>query len=67
MLLPLLLTITSCVTVRKTEIVLLPEPQRQELKAPETLKDYAALILYYDNLVKEWELWAEDIKAQIGD
>jgi len=67
LLLPLLLTITNCVTVRKSEIVLLPEPQRQELKNPETLKDYAALIIYYDNLVKEWELWAEDIKAQIGD
>lgn len=36
-----------------------PKPQRQEQKAPEELKDYALLLVYYEYLVEQWELWGE--------
>lgn len=53
---------TGCNTL-KTEIVLPPKPQRSEQKQPETLKDYARLVIYYEYLVEEWEQWGEDVTA----
>lgn len=42
-------------------------PQRKEIKAPETIKDYALIISYYENLVQEWELWGYTVEYMIGD
>ncbi len=61
-----LVIIISCVTTTKDEVILPPEPQRRIQKNPETIKDYAQIILYYDNLVKEWEFWAASVKKIIG-
>lgn len=66
MLLLSLPVITSCVTTQKSDIVLPVKPQRQELKEPETLKDYAKIIVYYDSLVQEWELWAKTVENQVN-
>lgn len=66
MLLLLLPVITSCVTTQKSDIALPVKPQRQELKEPETLKDYAKIIVYYDSLVQEWELWAKTVENQVN-
>ena len=59
----LLLTIitVSCKSTPKEEIVLPPKPQRQELETPTELKDYALIIVYYDCLVEEWEVWGETV------
>lgn len=51
---------SGCIT--KNKIVYPPKPERQEMKAPETIRDYAELILYYETLVQEWELWAETVE-----
>jgi len=66
LLLLLLPIITSCVTTQKSEIVLPVKPQRQEIKDPETIKDYAKIIVYYDSLVQEWELWAKTVENQVN-
>lgn len=50
---------TGC---RSSKIVLPPRPQRIEQKAPETVRDYAELVLYYETLVEEWELWADTVE-----
>lgn len=63
MLTPIIQSCTS--TKQKKEIVLPPKPQRQKLKAPEELKDYALIIVYYDNLVEQWELWGETVENLI--
>jgi hypothetical protein len=57
-----LLTILSCKTT-KVEKVYPPKPQRQELKSPETLKDYVEIINYYEHLVQEWEAWGEAVTS----
>lgn len=57
-----MLTINGCKTPPKNEIVLPPLPQRQVVEIPATIKDYAALVLYYDTLVQEWELWADAVQ-----
>lgn len=54
---------TGCKTNTTTELVFPPEPKRQTVNIPETVKDYAALIIYYEGLVREWELWAETTKT----
>jgi len=51
------LTITGCASKPKKEITLPPKPERSEIKQPETLREYAAIIVYYEYLVQEWELW----------
>ncbi|MBR3197094.1 MAG: hypothetical protein IKF66_01185 [Methanobrevibacter sp.] len=43
----------------ENQIVLPPKPQRSEIKTPAELKDYALIIIYYENLVEQWELWGE--------
>lgn len=59
----LVLTTTACVSNKaEKQIVLPPEPERQEQKAPETTKDLAKLLNYYEHLVQEWEAWGERVK-----
>lgn len=65
MLLLLLPIMTGCRTTKQKQNkpVLPPKPERQELTPPETLKDYALLIVYYDSLVQEWESWGEAVEG----
>lgn len=58
----LLLTITSCATSPKNDINLPPRPQREELPEVKDIKDMAGVIVYYEYLVKEWELWADAVE-----
>ena len=56
------LTIQGCRTDRiEKEITLPPKPQRQELKAPQDLKDVADILNYYEHLVEQWEQWGETV------
>ena len=49
-------TTTGCQTTKqKNELP--PKPERQEIQAPQTLKDCAEIINYYEHLVEEWEAW----------
>lgn len=58
------LTILGCRTTKvEKEIILPPKPQRQELKAPQDLKDVAELLNYYEHLVEEWEQWGSTVDA----
>lgn len=43
-------------------MVLPPKPSRERQEVPKSGKDYAALILYYDTLVQEWELWGDTVE-----
>ena len=67
-LLLLLPIIVGCKTTKQNEIkvTLPPKPERQELNTPETLKDYAEIILYYDTLVQEWESWGKAVEDILG-
>jgi len=59
-LLPLI--ITGCKTTKvEKEIILPPKPQRQELKAPQDLKDVADILNYYEHLVEQWEEWGDTV------
>lgn len=63
----LLLITSSCQTVKESahrdEFTLPKRPERQTiLTDPRTGRDYAAIIAYYDSLVKEWESWADDVE-----
>lgn len=55
---------TGCVS-NDVEVTLPPKPQRSEQKKPESLKDYAHLVVYYEYLVQEWEQWGEDVTGII--
>ena len=58
------LTIQGCKTTEiEKEIILPPKPQRQELKAPQDLKDLAELLNYYEHLVELWEEWSKSVDA----
>ena len=60
------LTILGCRTTKvEKEITLPPKPQRQELKAPQDLKDVAELLNYYEHLVEEWEVWGDSVSKLI--
>ena len=59
---------TGCKTTEKiieTKYVLPPKPQRKELQAPQSLKDYAEIINYYEHLVQEWENWGNTVSAMV--
>jgi hypothetical protein len=63
-LLPLI--ITGCKTTKvEKEIVLPPKPQRQELKAPQDLKELADTLNYYEHLVQDWENWGDTVSKLI--
>ena len=55
----LFLGITTGCQTTKQKNELPPKPERQELQAPQTLKDCAEIINYYEHLVEEWEAWGE--------
>ena len=63
-----MLTMTGCKTTKKQEastITLPPKPQRQELTRPESLKDYAQILNYYEHLVQEWEEWGDTVSLMV--
>ena len=65
-LLPLI--ILGCKTTKvEKEIILPPKPQRQELKAPQDLKEVADLLNYYEHLVQEWESWGDTVTTILTD
>ena len=55
----LFLGITTGCRTTKQKNELPPKPERQEIQAPQTLKDCAEIINYYEHLVEEWEAWSE--------
>ena len=59
----LLLTIPGCVSKPKAEIVLPPEPEREELAEVHSVAEMAERINYYEHLVLLWENWALDVKG----
>ena len=67
LLLPLLLATTGCVTAEKDGTVLPPKPERRRLEPPENIRDYAETIVYYDGLVREWELWGATVSSIIQE
>lgn len=62
----LLITITGCTSKPKAEIVLPPEPQREELPEVQSIQDLAHTLNYYEHLVQSWEAWAESVKNIIN-
>lgn len=60
---------TGCRTTKQeaSKIELPPKPQRQELASPETLKDYAQMLNYYEHLVQEWEQWGDTVSALVEE
>ena len=54
----LFLGITTGCQTTKQKNDLPPKPERQEIQAPQTLKDCAEIINYYEHLVEEWEQWS---------
>lgn len=60
----LMLIIVSCKSTKQSEeeIVLPPKPVRKELKPVESVKDLAFTMVYYETLVKEWELWGQTVE-----
>lgn len=65
-LLPLI--ITGCRTTKiEKEIVLPPKPQRQELKAPDSLSDIVQALNYYEHLVQQWENWGATVEIILTD
>ena len=53
----LFLGITTGCQTTKQKNELPPKPERQEIQAPQSLKDCAEIINYYEHLVEEWEQW----------
>ena len=56
-----MLTITGCKTIPENEIILPPYPKRLEQEYPQTTEDYVRLIIYYEFLVEEWEIWGNTV------
>lgn len=48
--------------IKTSPLILPPTPQRQYIEPPANTKDYAYCILYYEQLVQEWELWAASVQ-----
>lgn len=57
------LTTTGCRTLPEGRAPLPPRPQRAAQEIPETEGDWAALLVYYEALVREWEAWADAVEA----
>lgn len=60
-----MLIIAGCASKPKKEITLPPQPERHELKAPDTIRDYALTIIYYEYLVQEWEVWGKTVEGLV--
>ena len=58
---------TGCKTTeqKKNEITLPQKQQRKELTTPETLKDYAQILNYYEHLVQQWEEWGDTVSLMV--
>ena len=67
LLMPLLLATPGCVTAGKDGTVLPPMPERRRLEPPGSIRDYAEIIIYYDGLVREWELWGATVSSIIQE
>lgn len=67
--LPLLLMLITagCVTRTECELSLPPKPERQEIAPPESARDYARIIVYYEYLVREWEAWGDTVSDMVGE
>ena len=63
----LILTIQSCASKPKTEIVLPPQPQRREMPEVKTMADVATVLNYYEHLVQEWESWGDKAEKLISE
>ena len=62
----LMLTTTGCRTTKVEYIIVLPpRPEREEIKAPTTVKECAEIINYYEHLVQLWEAWGDTVDATI--
>lgn len=61
------LIISGCKTTPKPEvkITLPPKPERSAIQVPQTAKDYAMVIAYYEFLVQDWELWGKTVEELI--
>ena len=59
----LFLVITTGCQTTKQKNDLPPKPERQELQAPQSLKDCAEIINYYEHLVEEWESWGDAVST----
>lgn len=55
----------GCKSLEGNNIVFPPKPERKEIKNPESAKDYALIIAYYESLVEEWETWGETVEEQL--
>lgn len=56
----ILLALTSCAGTTKG-FELPPRPERKELPPPESLKDLANALNYYEFLLEDWEAWYETV------
>lgn len=43
-----------------------PVPERTEQPEPESLKDLALLLNYYEFLLEEWEAWGAAVTKQVA-
>lgn len=68
MLLLILLTLitTGCRTTKVETLKkeLPPKPQRQKIENGTPIKD---ILIYYEALVQEWELWGLTIEEMVGE
>lgn len=58
--------IISCATTTKAEIILPPKPQRKMQNNATSVKEMAELVVYYDSLIQEWELWGNDVESIVS-
>lgn len=52
----------GCQTTKKANIVLPNRPEREVLPNVSTTKDMAETIISYEYLLREWEVWADDVE-----
>ena len=57
------LIILGCKTAPDYEIELPPRPEREKIEAPQTVKECAEVIVYYEMLVRKWEAWADTVET----
>ena len=69
-----MLIISACKTSPEIEIInikyILPVfPQREEIVINEnlTIKDYVVIIIYYEYLLQEWELWGLTVEKLLTE
>lgn len=60
-----LLSMTSCVSTTKSEIILPNKPERSELPHAKDVKDLVYIISEYESLVEQWEAWAQTVEEII--